>query len=182
MGVLSVRFLHFAARAVVIGLGAAWLVASAAHGGLCSAMTEAWKGIAADDRHRARARDARRPRRGPYFQVLERLEEELDGREATVAVVLSGRDRPLYRRFSPKRTYEAIYRLYPAKVDLYLPVSESGHELFWFDCPAEDVPRVPDLWRHDYVLWVVRGPADPPATYRLICQNEAVRLYRRLEE
>lgn len=176
------RFLHCAARAVVIGLGAAWLVASAAHGGLRSAMTEAWTGIAAGNRDRERARDARRPLRGPYFEVLERLEQELGGREATVAVVLSGRDRPLYRRSSPKRTYEAIYRLYPAKVDLYLPVSEGGRDIFWFDCPAEDVPPVPDLWRHDYVLWVVHEPAEPPPTYRLTAQNDAVRLYHRLEE
>lgn len=164
---------------LLVVLGAAWLVASAARGGLRTAVSEAWIGVV---RHAAAppgAPDARNQWAGLYYNALDALAHQPLPPPTTIAVVLTPAHLPKFSGASAARMYETIYRLYPHRVDFYIRGETGAEQLFWFDSPPDHVPRVPPLWQHEYVLVADarRGPA--AGDYELVYGNAEARVYRR---
>jgi hypothetical protein len=168
-------------RSLAFLVGLAWLVGSAARGGLRSAALSAWRGTIGRGAASPGQPDARTQWSGPYYDVIGALAREPLTRETTVAVVLSERDRP--SSGAPTRMYEAIYRLYPAKVDPYFPAAPGKYRSFWPGIPTRLAPRlappIPSLWRHDYVLWADPEAAGAPRSYELLGQSSEASLYRK---
>ena len=162
-------------RVLALLVVAAWLLGSAARGGLRSA----WTALAFEVRHPALwssvQPDAREQWRGPYLDALTALQRERPDPEATVAIVLPESERPDFQSV-PTRLYEAIYRLYPLKPNFYLRDPAGVYHRFWFRPPRKAQPQGPPLLQHDYLIWA-EAPTAQLSGYRAVYRNEAATVY-----
>ncbi len=162
-------------RTLAVALASIWLIFSALRGGLHESLRYA-RAASLSLTSPAPQPDARKQWSGPYFDALAVLQGEHPQRGATVAVTLSSSDLPSFSGLPPARMYETIYRLYPVRPDFQQP----DGDWLWGRSSASQVPRVPPLWKHDFVLWAAAQPPAPPSGNRLIYRNSAALLYRQV--
>lgn len=165
-------------RAISLVGAMVWLVGSATRGGLRQAVFDAWTGVRTRGQAPPGQPDARSQWSGLYYNAVDALEHLPLARKSTVAVVLLPSDR-VTEDSSPKRFYETVYRLYPTRVEFYFRSPGGGYHVSWFRSPRDQVPRVPALWRHDYVVWADANLPPTPTRYQLIYGNSEARVYRR---
>jgi hypothetical protein len=164
-------------RALAVCTGLVWLVASVARGGLRAAFTDA-QALLTQGAASAAQPDARKQWTGAYFDALDALVEEATAVDGSVAVVLGEAETPDFPGPPPTQVYEAIYRLYPTRVDIYSSSAKGGVQAFWFDSPPEQVPIRPALWEHEIVL-VAFSDVQPPPGYEVCYGNVEAQIYRR---
>ncbi len=166
--------------ALAICLGAVWLAWSAVQGGLHEAALDLSDVVPAVTATKSWRPDAREPVRGGYYDALDAVTRYLALHDdLTVAVVLSARERPAYRRSARKRAYEAIYRLYPTSTDIYYPTANGVYQPFWFESSPDRTPRIPTLFEHDIIVWADQARSVKLAKHRLACTNPEARVYCR---
>jgi len=168
-------------RALALVLGSVWLVGSAAKGGLRTAVSEAWAGVSRGGRAQPGQADARNQWVGLYYDTLDALVQQPLHDRATIAVVLTPSHLPRFTGASAARMYETIYRFYPCRVDFYVRYRTGAEEVFWFRSPRDQVPGVPALWQHDYVILAAPGVAGRTLAhnYEAVYGNAEARIYRR---
>ncbi len=167
-----------AIRLLALLLLIAWALTSVTRGGLRQAVAAAWAGARSHGRPQSGQPDARRQWAGPYYDALDFAAHQPAGADTTIAVVLLQSDLPAFATAMTPHMYEAIYRLYPRRVDFYVTGPAGIAENLWFDSPKSQVPRVPPLWGHSYVIWTdIRRSPEPPG-YRLLFANREARIYQ----
>lgn len=171
VGTLALRFL---ALALVL----AWVAWSVARGGLRQAVAAAWSGATTRGLGVPGHLDARRQWTGPYYDALDFLTRQPLDANTTIAVVLFPSTRVDFASGVNPRRYEAMYRLYPVRPDIYIASTEGEPEVSWFGSPKSQVPTVPALWKHTYVIWSDSGRAPAASGYRLLFANDDARVYR----
>ena len=167
-----------AIRLLALFLLIAWALTSVTRGGLRQAVAAAWSGVRSHGKPQPGQPDARGQWAGPYYDALDVVAHQPFGANTTIAAALFQSDRPTFASAMTPRMYEAIYCLYPRRVDFYVTNAAGVEENLWFDSPKSQVPKVPPLWGHAYVVWTDIGRSPEPPGYRLLFANREARIYQ----